>query len=135
MLLFLFRRLDIAIKTHVPAAALADLISEVRQFVRFHFTSEENLMKETGYARLTEHTAQHEALLAQLDSVAHKVAVGSEFPEDLLYFLNEWLSEHIAKHDQDIARHLRESAARPIGEFAYAEFWVLGQRGQVVPDA
>jgi hemerythrin-like metal-binding protein len=122
MLLFLFRKMDVAIKTGVPAATLHDIVSELGRFVRFHFTSEENLMKETAYPRLAEHAAQHEELLVKLDSVAHKVAKGSELPEDMLYFLNEWLSEHIARHDQHIARHLRQAGQRPIAEFAYGEY-------------
>ena len=135
MLLFLFRRMDIAIKTGLPPDTLSNLVSEVRHFVRFHFTSEENLMKETEYPLLAEHTAQHEALLVQLDSVAHKVAVRSEFPEDMLYFLNDWLSEHISKHDQDIARHLRQSGVKPIGEFAYEDYFPSCKSGKDSHDA
>lgn len=122
MLLFLFRKMDVAIKTRATESTLKNIIDELKRFVRFHFASEENLMRETAYPHMANHEAQHEDLLVKLDLVAQRVLTHREFPEDMLYFLNEWLTNHIAKHDQDIARHIRAAAHRPIAEFAYFEY-------------
>lgn len=51
-----------------------------------------------------------------------KVASRREFPEDLVDVLNRWLLEHIARHDQFVAQHVRAAAIRPIAESAYAEY-------------
>ncbi len=122
MLVFLFRKLDIAVKTGQPKLTIDQIINELRRYVEFHFASEENLMRETGYPHLLTHQAQHADLLAQLGSLVSKVIGRREFPEDLLFFLNQWLREHIAHHDQHVALHVQDAAARPVGELAYAEY-------------
>jgi hemerythrin-like metal-binding protein len=122
ILVFLFRKLDVAVKTGESLMAVNQVIGETKHFVEFHFASEENLMRETNYPHLAAHQAQHQDLLAKLGVLASKVIGRREFPEDLLYFLNNWLVEHIANHDQRVALHVRDAVARPIAEHAYGEY-------------
>ena len=122
ILVFLFRKLDVAVKTGESHATVASVIGEVNRFVEFHFTSEENLMRETHYPQLLTHQAQHANLLAELGVYSSKVIGRREFPEDLVYFLNDWLTQHIASNDQHIAMHVRDAVARPIAEYAYGEY-------------
>ena len=122
MLVLLFRKLDVAIKMPASDQAINATISEIRRFVEFHFVSEENLMRETGFPGLEEHQAQHVKLLAQLKRLLLNVVTGTEFPEDLLYFLNDWLVQHIGSEDQRVAGHIKRSSSRPIAEVIYPEF-------------
>lgn len=122
LLVMLFRKLDVAIKTHQPEAILSRIVLEVRRFVEFHFISEENLMRETAYPGVEAHRTLHAELLIQLTSMAAKLEMHREFPEDLLAFLNDWLIAHISGQDQEVARHVRQASARPVAEQFYAEY-------------
>jgi hemerythrin len=124
LLVLLFRKLDVAIKTHQPDDTLRHIIREVMRCVEFHFQSEENLMRETAYPGLDMHQARHAELLAELNAFVAKIGARREFPEDLLSFLNLWLSQHIAQHDQQVVRHVATSVRRPVGEMAYADYLV-----------
>ena len=122
LLVMLFRKLDVAIKTHESDATLARIVLEVRKFVEFHFVSEENIMRETCYPGMDEHRTYHMELLGDLNAMIAKLASHREYPEDLLDFLNRWLIEHIAIHDQLVAKHARGATARPVAELVYAEY-------------
>ena len=122
LLVFLFRKLDVAVKTGESQMAINHVISELKCFVQFHFASEENVMRETNYPNLLIHQTQHMDLLSELNVLAAKVIQRREFPEDLLFFLNNWLFDHIANHDQHVALHVRDATARPIAEHTFGEY-------------
>jgi hemerythrin-like metal-binding protein len=126
LLVLLFRKFDVAIKTQQSETVLRHIIRELVRCVEFHFVSEENLMRETAYPGLTAHAKLHGELLADLQSYIQRITERKEFPEDLLYFLNRWLAQHIATHDRQVVAHVTNSSDRPIGELAYAEY--LGVR-------
>ncbi|MBU6995717.1 bacteriohemerythrin [Ferrovum myxofaciens] len=122
LLIMLFRKLDVAIKSAEPEATIMRILLEVKKFADFHFTSEENLMHEVGYPDTAAHEEIHSALLAQLEVMIGRVSKKREMPDDLLYFPNEWILQHIAQEDQKIADFARFSEHRPIGEFTYPEY-------------
>ena len=122
LLVMLFRKLDVAIKSHLSDELLKPILLEVKKFVEFHFISEENVMRETGYPAIDAHRKLHHELLLELNSMIAALPSRREYPEDLLYFLSQWLIDHIAEHDQGVARHVAEAAARPVGELVYTEY-------------
>lgn len=122
MLVFLFQKLNVAVKTGESQMTTNHVIGELKRFVEFHFSSEENLMRETGYPHLPAHQVQHMELLVELGALVTKVLGGREFPEDLVYFLNKWLVEHISSHDQHVALHILDATTRPIAEHSYGEY-------------
>lgn len=124
ILVFLFRKLDVGIKTGMTEVTLRQTVLELRRFIEFHFVSEENLMRETEYPGLEEHRMLHMELLTELNSFIAKLATRREYPEDLLGFLNQWLVDHIAHHDRLVARHVDQALKRPLAEANYAEYLV-----------
>jgi len=130
LLVLLFRRLDVGIKTHESDATLKHMILEVRKYVDFHFVSEENLMRETDYPGIEAHMAFHTELLLELNARAARLTTHREYPDDLLEFLSRWLVEHIANQDQDVARHVRDAVNRPVAENAYGDYLL-----SLAPDA
>jgi hemerythrin len=127
ILVLLFRKLDVSLKTHQPPEVMRHIIREVVRCVEFHFQSEENLMRETDYPGLEAHQSVHAELLIELNAYVAKIAAHREFPEDLLSFLNQWLTLHIAEHDQAVTRHVVSSHLRPVAEMAYAEYLLAPQ--------
>ncbi len=122
LLMMLFRKLDIAIKTGESGVTVVRILNEVKKFADFHFTSEENLMHEVAYPDVAHHEVLHSRLLAQLEVTIGRVSKKRELPDDLLFFLNKWVLEHIAREDQKIANFVRNSDKRPVAELIYAEY-------------
>lgn len=122
MLVLLCRKLDIAIKTRQSEQTIRWVMLELKKFTEFHFISEENLMHEIGYTGVDDHALIHSELLMQLDLMLSRISHHKEFPEDLLYFLNKWLVQHVVTEDLKIADLVRRSEARPLGEDLYGQF-------------
>ncbi len=122
LLVMLFRKLDVAIKTKESETSINRIVTEVAKFVEFHFVSEENLMYETGYPGIEGHKELHKKLLKELNDTIRKLNRRQEFPDDILYFLSDWLYNHIAHHDQLLAKHVEETITRPVAEMIYPEY-------------
>lgn len=122
MLVLLCRKLDIAIKTNQPEQVVRWVMVELKKFTEFHFVSEENLMHEIGYPGVDEHAIVHTELLMQLEMLLTKISHHREFPEDLLHFLHSWMAQHVVNDDLKIARYVKQSSQRPLGESLYAEY-------------
>ncbi len=41
-----------------------------------------------------------------------------------LAFINKWLAEHIANHDQHVALYVHDAVTRPVAEDVYDEYMV-----------
>ena len=122
ILVLLCRKLDIAIKTKKSDQVIRWTILELKKFTEFHFLSEENLMREIGYPDVDEHALIHAGLLMEFEMMMAKISHHKEFPEDLLYFLNKWLIQHVVKEDLKISNLAKNSPNRPIGEDLYEQF-------------
>ncbi len=122
ILILLCRKLDIAIKTRETEKTILSVMQELKRFTEFHFVSEENLMREIGYPRVDEHALIHTDLLRQLDMALSSIGHRRETPEDLLFFLNKWLANHVIHEDMKIAEYVKNGKRRPIGENLYAEY-------------
>lgn len=133
MLVLLCRKLDIAIKTRQSDQTIRWVMLELKKFTEFHFVSEENLMHEIAYPEVDEHALIHADLLMQLDMMLAKIAHHKEFPEDLLYFLNKWLVQHVVQDDLKIARFAELAEKRPLGEDLYQQY-LLSAQTQVPED-
>jgi hemerythrin-like metal-binding protein len=122
MLMMLCRKLDIAIKTQQSEQTIQRIMLEVKKFAEFHFISEQNLMHEIGYPDVQAHSHLHLSLLVDLQVELSKIRHRTEFPEDFLYSLNQWLVNHIKGEDVRIAEFLRTCPVRPIGDRLYGEY-------------
>ena len=122
LLFFLFKKLDIAIKTKESEETLSRIVIEVRKFVDFHFVSEENLMFETRYPDIENHQKLHTDLMVELNIMISRVVSHHNYPEDLLDFLNGWLINHIGQHDQNVAKHILTATKRPVADNIYEKY-------------
>ena len=130
MLMMLCRKLDIAIKTGQPHRTIQRVMLEVKKFTEFHFISEQNLMHEIGYPHVERHSRVHTELLIEIQVQLSRIHHNVEFPEDVLYALNEWFSAHVMNEDLPIAQYVKTSSQRPIGEDLYENFLLQTIQGQ-----
>ncbi len=95
--------------------SLQQILTDLIEYTKYHFASEETAMQRSSYPEYPEHKAEHDALTRKVvqfrDDVAADRAV---ITIDVLKFLNDWLIHHIGQMDKkirDYLRHQRPSAA------------------------
>ena len=82
-------------------ASTIDLMNKLIELVRMHFRNEEHLLERFGFPGLTEHRAEHERLLAQLQESFHRLQQGETVSmSELLCFLHYWFLDHVEGMDQ-----------------------------------
>lgn len=83
------------------------------KYVRFHFGTEEDLMRESDFPGLKGHMADHRKLVDELmDCYKNLISEGSSdtVMQRLSVLLQKWFVEHIMGHDMKLAKHLRQYA-------------------------
>jgi hemerythrin-like metal-binding protein len=85
----------------------AEIIEEVQQYAKRHFTCEETLMAECGYPQLDEHKKAHEEFSSHINQFSKRA---EESKEDvtlkLFLYLKDWWLDHITKMDKEYAPFL-----------------------------
>jgi len=86
------------------------LITELMEYARIHFTTEERYFEKYKYPFAKEHMAQHEKLLSNAIKFSNKFdEVGVKVIPELALFLKDWLEQHLAKHDQKYAKYFKKN--------------------------
>ena len=68
-----------------------------------HFAAEETLMRITDYPQFDKHKKEHQDFVARVvEEKAQAVATG-QLSLDMMYFLRNWLGEHILVSDKHCA--------------------------------
>ena len=84
-------------------------LEQLLNFTTMHFQGEERLMEQLGFPGLTEHRAEHQRLLAQIQESSHRVQRNGDVPvRTLLQFLRDWYLEHFEGPDQEYGPWLNE---------------------------
>lgn len=78
------------------------------KYTRTHFTTEEFLLKETGYPEFNNHQKLHEELITQLSDFADLDFHDEQSVQEFKKFASDWLSSHILEEDLKYARYLKE---------------------------
>jgi hemerythrin len=102
----LFARLDAlgeATREHRGPEELGRLLGFLADYVDTHFEDEEALMARSGYARLEEHRAEHEAFRLERDALLREFL--SHGPTAVLVVkasdrITAWLREHVQRADR-----------------------------------
>ncbi|XXJ21013.1 bacteriohemerythrin [Desulfovibrio caledoniensis] len=108
-LMALTNRLFQAIMNEAGEAALEGILNELADYVSYHFTHEEELLRKYGYPEdlLTEHEAEHKALT---DEVHRYIALYRKDPANLdlsvYVFLRDWTTEHMSRSDSEYSEFL-----------------------------
>lgn len=91
---------------------LAKALAFVLRYVRYHFASEEDLMRRVGFPQLERHQRLHADLRARAEEI-YAVALAGESPRVVMArlhaLLDDWYREHISIADADVVRYLGEA--------------------------
>ena len=104
----LSRALHEAILDGKGNVAVKETFDALEDYVKRHFSKEEDYMRSIGYPDIREHIAQHEQLrlrcrmLWELDKRNKHID-----PEGVAFFLKEWICGHILTSDKAIGEFAR----------------------------
>ena len=79
-------------------------VHEAADYARYHFSTEEKLMSILEYPAFDVHKREHEEFIWDILSRLKKFQEGEGLlPEKLVYFLSEWIKDHIGGYDREFA--------------------------------
>lgn len=108
-LIGLINRLESAIREGATDGITEEILSQLVNYVRFHFATEERFMAENSYVKTDQHADLHYWMIHKVArEVAQLKTERAITPINLLTFLRKWLVEHI----QDEVADLRELARK-----------------------
>ncbi len=113
-LVSMLNRLDTAITEGAESAAIAGLLTELKSYTEYHFSTEEQLMRDAAgdAEHVRTHLQQHRAFERSLEQMIRAYnESGSVVAGSLLEFLVRWLMSHILGSDQEMGRLLRGDRA------------------------
>lgn len=101
-----------AMKIGAPKPALERILSDLVSYTRFHFQTEEQLMRAHRFPEYKEHLREHESLtstVVRFDEDLRAGRVALSVP--LMQFLKSWLSGHILQSDAKYSPFMTGQAA------------------------
>ena len=90
------------------------LLEELEKYTVAHFAAEETFMRVTGYPGFETHKTEHQSFIERIAEEKRKTDNGSALSLDLMYFLRDWLVDHILFSDRDYAEFTQKNK-KPAG--------------------
>ena len=106
-MLEIVNHLHAAVEARENKSVLRDMLVELAEFTRVHFSTEEELMSEYSFPAFDDHQIQHRLLLQHLDDLAAAVSIGKHptFYSD--YDVStDWALVHISEYDKSLGLFL-----------------------------
>ncbi len=93
----------------VTSDIIAETLSELTQYVSYHFTTEERYMKEIDYPDFENHKQEHIKFKKQtVNFLLETMEMKDEVPLEILSFLKDWLVHHILETDMKYKPYFEE---------------------------
>ena len=100
-LVSLINTLNDAMATGKGRDTLGATLDELISYTQYHFSEEEKLLSAHGYPTFAKHKGEHEALTKKaLELAAQHKAGQIALTIPVMYFLKDWLSNHIKGTDK-----------------------------------
>lgn len=96
-------------KKRIDNGELKIVFSELIEFVRVHFSTEEKYFEKWKYPYAQEHMIEHEKLI--IGTLKYQIKfekIGTKVAPELLKFLDDWLKNHFKKHDFKYRDYFKE---------------------------
>ncbi len=106
----MLNQLDEARTVGGDSQLILELLDGLSAYTRYHFSTEERLMADPGFAtdEASRHQAEHQAFIEQVGQVQSSAHGDASLVSDtLIEFLTHWLAEHILGSDQRMATLLK----------------------------
>lgn len=106
----LINRLAIELEQAKDVQYRIDLINELNAYAKFHFISEENMMRKSEYPDFMLHKSLHLELIEKLSTKENLLFFtdGNAENEAVVNFLGEWFLAHTGGVDRKFAHYLQD---------------------------
>ena len=105
--------LDSAVNNNHGVDIISYILSELSDYVGYHFEHEEQFMRRYHYPGSEEHIQQHADLIKGLDTLVYEFeAIPNAVTADTLEFLKHWLIDHVKGSDMKLGTFLRQGVAQ-----------------------
>ena len=102
-LISLIGRLEAAIREGETDGITEDILSQLVDYVRYHFATEERFMAENQYLKTDQHADLHYWMIHKVAQEVQRLKTDEAItPRNLLIFLRKWLVEHIQDEVGDL---------------------------------
>ena len=100
-------------RVFITSRTIADVLAELNSYVSEHFLLEEQLLEESGYPGLLEHSKRHTEYGDRIaDFCLKTIEKNKNVPEELLSYLGEWWIGHILHEDMKYKSFFEEKGIR-----------------------
>ena len=88
---------------------LKQLIYDLYDYVKFHFSREEDLMRKIGYPELEDHKQKHQFIIADMNHYLKRSHHLGEVLSGFRQLVNRWVVTHIMEEDKKIQTFMNKS--------------------------
>ncbi len=81
------------------------LFEELQNYTKYHFKEEEMYFSKHPQSEIKRHLEQHQFFIKKLDESIQQCIRINTLSLELLFFLNDWLVEHIQVEDQKYVKY------------------------------
>lgn len=87
---------------------ISEIIADLKAYTIYHFTFEENLMKESNFEDYEAHFLEHQHFVSAIQALdaRNRFSDDTERINTMIHFIDNWIGEHILKEDMKYASHL-----------------------------
>jgi hemerythrin-like metal-binding protein len=99
-------KLHDAMVTGKGSQIISQILKELEDYTKFHFSREESLLEKTNYPALAPHRAQHREFENKVEHFKQELEAGKTQSVNVANFLKDWLTNHIKQTDRQYSDHL-----------------------------
>lgn len=89
------------------------ILSDLLQYVKYHFTAEETMMMDFGYPDYAEHKKKHDYYINEIDKIVAEHKNGeAALSFSVFTVLKDWITIHILVEDQQYSQFFHENGIR-----------------------
>ena len=96
-------------KSHLNDEKLKQIIDEIGMYARYHFLSEENMMRNHGYPDYLIHKKHHMVLIDELNNQSMGMQIGAVSAKEIEEFLVAWFVDHTSNEDKLLANYISDT--------------------------
>lgn len=105
--------LDQALRSREGGSAIEPVLDRLVNYALVHFAAEESLMQQHDFPGLPTHRSQHEAFRRKIAAyLEDQRAAKPGVPVSLLFFIQDWLKQHVLKADKQYSAYLNARGVR-----------------------
>jgi len=101
-------KLHEAMKKGEGKDVIADILTELAQYKKMHFATEEKYFKEFNYENAETHIYEHHQFADKIDELKTKLTKGESITIEVLNFVKDWLTHHIKEVDKKYTKCFNE---------------------------